>query len=172
MRPEAHIKECLSVAYVQAIAADAGVTCESTRNDYGIDGSFNSVIYIKKRKQYVSDGFSIDFQLKATVNLKPKDGKLIYDLAVKNYSDLIMEKVGKPRILIVYSLPDERNQWVNVCCESTVLKKCGWWCSLKGLPETDNKQSKRIEIPEENILTAEVLNQLIERVKEGGGICD
>jgi hypothetical protein len=167
MITEEHIKEKLSMAYAQAIAANAGVKCDKYDLDYGMDGRFSSVTYDEVYKRYCDDGFGIDFQLKATTNAKMKDGKVKYSLEVKNYRDLISTKAGSPRILVLYAMPKNREEWLNSCNENVILKKCGWWCSLKGNNETSNKERITIEIPEENLLTSEELNRLIECVKMG-----
>ncbi len=76
-----HIKEELSFAYTQAISAYAGMGCEQRRRDYGIDGSIKEIKYSTARKRYIESGFSIDFQLKSTVNAKINNGIILYDLA-------------------------------------------------------------------------------------------
>ena len=51
-------------------------------------------------------------QLKATTNIVPKNGKIYYDLEVKNYNDLIRENIGTQRILILYAMPKDRDLWL------------------------------------------------------------
>jgi hypothetical protein len=60
-----HIEETLSRAYVRAIAATAGVIVNVDELDYGCDGAFRSVTWRNSRR--VVTGFSIDFQLKASI---------------------------------------------------------------------------------------------------------
>lgn len=98
---EEHIKEMISTAYVEAIAADAGIDIFKPLFDYGVDGTFKSMTYDSRYKRWNDNGFSIDFQLKSTTNITPKDDFLLYDLEAKNYRDLINENVGSPRILIL-----------------------------------------------------------------------
>lgn len=167
---EQHIKEQLSRAFVKAIAANAGFILREFDVDYGLDGKFSDVDFeedVSGHKRYCENGFGIDFQLKATTNITPKDGYLTYDLEAKNYNDLVKVNVGTPRILIVYSMPKGRDEWLKISTESVILKKCAWWCSLKGQPPTTNDQKKRIRIPDNHLLTTQELSRLISCV-EGG----
>jgi hypothetical protein len=167
---EQHIKEQLSRAFVKAIAADAGFILREYELDYGLDGKFSEVeynIYDEGHKRFCETGFGIDFQLKATTDIEHKNEHIIYDLEAKNYNDLVKTNVGTPRILILYLMPKERNEWLKVNSSSTTMQKCAWWCSLKGGLPTSNSQSKRIKIPDGNLLTPAELCKLISRVKEG-----
>lgn len=164
---EAHTKEQISRSYVNVLAARVGMTISTASFDYGFDGTFKDIEYDPDVGEYGETGFGIDYQLKATINAKEKDGVVKYSLEVKNYRKLIKTRVGTPRILIVYSMPKDDKQWVTVDNEETVLRKCAWWCSLKGLPEVDNKERVTVTIPVEQQLTPEVLQELMCKVKEG-----
>jgi len=167
---EQHIKEQISLAYVKAIAARSGIVLREHELDYGLDGRFSDVEYDIERKRFSENGFGIDFQIKATTNIVPKGNKLLYDLEVKNYRDLIRTNIGTPRILIVYSMPKQSNEWIAVSNEETVLKRCAWWCSLKGQEDTKNETKKRIELPVSQRFTYDELRRLIECVKEGADL--
>lgn len=162
-----HIKEELSFAYTQAISAYAGMGCEQRRRDYGIDGSIKDIKYSIVRKRFAESGYSIDFQLKSTVNAKIKNGIILYDLEVKNYKDLIDTEVGTPRILILYCLPKEKNRWVEVLNDELKLRKCAYWCSLRGWPDVTNKQRVRIKFSESQKFTSDELIRLMDLVKGG-----
>ena len=165
---ESHIKQELNISYIKAVSASAGMTCEIRGQDYGIDGSIHDIVYDKKRRSYRDSGFGIDFQLKATVNAHLKSGVFLYDLEVKNYLDLIKTDVGRSRILILYVLPRDKTEWVNVSHEETTMKKCAYWCSLRGFPEVDNYKTVRIKVPEKQLLTSTELGRLMNIVKGGG----
>lgn len=164
---EAHIKELISRAYVNALAARAGMTVAISSLDYGFDGTFKDIEYDARTREYSETGFGIDFQLKATVNARPKNEVIKYSLEVKNYHKLIQSRVGTPRILIVYSVPREEDLWLAVKTEETSFRKCAWWCSLKGHPEVDNKERIVVDIPLSQQLTPEKLIEMMRRVKEG-----
>ncbi len=164
---EAHIKETISRAYVAAIAASVGMTIAASSLDYGFDGTFKDVEYDPHAKQYSETGFGIDFQLKATVNAVPKNGVIKYSLEAKNYRALVKTHVGTPRILIVYSMPKDKDSWLSVGTDETTFRKCAWWCSLKGYPETANKERVTVDIPISQQLTPDALVDLMKKVKEG-----
>ena len=164
---EAHTKELISKAYVNALAACVSMSIATSSLDYGLDGTFKDIEYDPQTKEYGETGFGIDFQLKSTVNALPKNGVIKYSLEVKNYRKLIKTHVGTPRILIVYSMPRENDLWITVNPEETLLRKCAWWCSLKGYPEVNNKERVVVDIPLSQQLTPEVLLSLMKKVKEG-----
>ena len=62
---EAHTKELISKAYVNALAARVGMTVANSSLDYGFDGTFKDIEYDAATKEYGETGFGIDFQLKA-----------------------------------------------------------------------------------------------------------
>ena len=165
-----HIKEQLSKAYANVIAANAGIIYRDYANqDYGFDGRFSDVDvnYVNHHGRYSENGYGIDFQLKATTNVLTKNGMIYYDLEVKNYCDLIRTDIGSPRILILYVMPKDREKWLELCPDGTTMRKCAWWCSLRGWAKTNNKDKIRIEIPEKQLLTSEELKRLIDLVKGG-----
>lgn len=167
---EEHVKECLGTAYTRALVAYAGYNICVSEHDYGIDGKILDVEYDEENKRYSESGFQIDFQLKSTVSYIIKDNLIIYDIEVKNYRDLIKRNPGNPRILILYLMPKEKSNWFISDKNKLQLQHGAWWYSLKGLPETENKGRKRIEIPVENFLSVNSLNDMMKRVKEGDEI--
>ena len=81
---EAHTKELISRAYVNALAARVGMTVANASLDYGFDGTFKDIEYDEETNEYGETGFGIDFQLKATINASPNNGVIKYNLEVKN----------------------------------------------------------------------------------------
>jgi hypothetical protein len=64
-------------------------------------------------------------------------------------------------------LPKERDKWIEIYNNKTILQKCAWWCSLRGEPTTDRVSKIRIKIPESNLLTSRELQRLMKLVKDG-----
>jgi len=153
-------------AYVLAVAAQAGVNHAIPDSDFGVDGEFRSVRFDSTRKRYFDESCTIDYQLKSTVNAIFEDNVLKYDLEVKNYQDLIVERI-MPMILILYVMPREETEWLQISPNETVLKRCAWWCSLQGLPDTSNTDRIRISIPIHQILTPETLRELLDKTRRG-----
>src|SRR5258705_2116714 len=83
-----HTEECLSLAYVHALAGRAGVNLAAQRvHDYGIDGTFRSIKIVGTRR--VESGFAVDFQMKATINWEYNGPDVAYDLEAKTYNDMV-----------------------------------------------------------------------------------
>lgn len=162
---EQHIKEGLSVAYVTALAHYSGLLLGNFSFDYGMDGNFSGVR--KNGKRYASNGFYLDFQLKASCNVEIHDDYIKYNLEAKTYNDLVDENVGTPRILILYKLPNERSLWFNINESGISLKECAWWCSFVGQKPTTNKERISIKIPRSQVLTPDVLRELMNKVERG-----
>ena len=153
-------------AYVLAVAAQAGINHAIPDNDYGVDGEFRGVRFDPNRRRYFDDSCIIDYQLKSSVDVQFEDGMLKYDLEVKNYQDLITERM-MPMILILYVMPREEQEWLNVSAEETVIKRCAWWYSLVGKPDTGNRNTIRISIPIGQVLTPDVLKELMDKTRRG-----
>lgn len=160
-----HIKEVISAAYVRALTGYAGLNFAQHDKDYGMDGSFIGVKVRGNRR--IIDGTVLDFQLKASENIEIKDNVIKYDLEVKNYNDLIETDIITPRILIVYKLPKDIEEWINIDESGTVFKDCAWWCSLKGFKEVKNNEKIRISIPRNQILSDKTLNDLMQKIRKG-----
>ncbi len=157
----------MSRAYVRAIAGRAGLNLAVREYDYGVDGSFDEVVVRQNRR--VESGFSLSFQLKASIQWQLDDTQVVYDLEAKTYNDLILRRsirTAIPCVLILLALPPDSAQWL--ICEETQLRLQGtcYWEYLSG-SLSENRQSVRIRIPRSQRLTPESLLTLIENVKTG-----
>lgn len=162
---ENHVKEVISTSYVRAIAGYAGLNFEEHDKDYGIDGTFSGIKVIGKR--HISDGFKLDFQLKASINVEVQDDFVKYNLESKTYNDLVDEEIVTPRILILYKFPKEKNTWININEDETIFKDCAWWCSLRGYNKTSNKSHVTVKIPRHQRLDHNALKDLMNKVRKG-----
>ncbi len=164
-----HIEEDLSRAYVQAIAARAGVNLalRDRSHDYGIDGTFHQVSYHDAGRE--ESGFSLDFQLKASINAAVDNQHVTYDLDAKAFNSLVERAARKntcPAILILLVLPENSNEWLALSEAQLVLKRCCYWTTITGAA-TSNAASKRIIIPRSHLLTPEKVASLIQAVENG-----
>lgn len=152
-------EEALSRAYVQAVAASAGyVVAQMDFDRDGIDVVISAGGAMRP---------SIAFQLKATINLgNPAEGVFRFPLPRRNY-DLLHLATQVPRLLVVLDLPRDEREWLSVTAETLVMRRCAYWCSLAGLPESDNKESVTISIPAGNRLDVPGLRALMERSGTG-----
>ena len=168
MMTEEHIKEAISLKYIELIAAFNGFKTSSSYPDYGTDLSVIEVDYRieNEQKRYSNTGREIKIQLKSTTeNTIIYENDLIkYDLESKSFNDLISRKNSKnPLLLILFIMPSDKSEWVNISDSELIAKKCAYWY----LPEvtentTENTSRKRISISKENVITRETLNQLFE----------
>jgi hypothetical protein len=137
--------------------------------DYGMDGTFACVKIRQEngKSRRVEDGYNLDFQLKASINVDFEEEAVKYNLEVKNYNDLIDEEIGTPRILILYMLPQDKKKWINVNFDGMLLKGPAWWCILNGEPASSNLHTKTIRIPRSQLLTIDSLTELMNKVRKG-----
>lgn len=162
-----HIKEDLSKYYLQSIISICGYTNSIDNHDYGMDIRINDNEYNKKSKTYDLTGFGIDVQLKSSIVYSVNEDRIIYDLRVKNYNDLVKTNCGSPRILALYCLPSNKKDWVYSDDKKLILNGSMYWCSLKGLPTSKNKETQRVCIPKNQLLNERTLKMLMNKVREG-----
>ena len=151
--------EAASRAYVQALAAKTGYTTANT--DFDRDGIDIEV------KAGGTMRPAIGIQLKATINLgDANNGIFRFPLKVRNY-DLLRMATQVPRILVVLSLPQARHQWIELSSEALSIRRCAYWASLLGQPQTTNATNVTVSIPQTNLLNEEGLIGLLEKSRTG-----
>jgi hypothetical protein len=154
-------KQQLSIAYVHAVAARAGYTCQPTLVD---DDSVDVTLGAKGRvhQQSVMRSPRLEAQLKSTSQDCLKEEHLVYSLPVKNYNEL-REPTMIPRLLIVLLLPPDPAQWLQHSEECLVSRRCAYWLSLLGEPETTNSSEITVRLPRLNLFNVDTLRGLMER---------
>ncbi len=152
-------EEALSRAYVQAIAGMAGyMTAEYKPDRDGTDVQIRAGGSMRP---------SLDIQLKATINLKTAtDGQFRYSLKLRNYN-LLRVPTQVPNILVVLALPQNSVDWLSVTPEQLIMRRCAYWVSLKGYPETQNKESVTISIKETSRFDVTGLKDLMNQARTG-----
>ena len=163
MLSDNNIESELSYAYLHAIASRGGIICESSgrlSDEAGID----AVLRVKGSLHPESSltQFTVDVQLKATKREPTEiDGKYSYPLKVKNYNELRSTNTGAPQLLIVLYLPNDVNSWLGHTEDGLTARRCAYWLSLHGAPETTNDDSQTVYIPKMNALSVEALRTLM-----------
>jgi hypothetical protein len=152
-------EEALSRAYVQAIAGGAGYVIATMDFDRdGVDAEIKAGGAMRP---------AIALQLKATINLGDAiDGAFRFPLKRRNY-DLLRQQTQVPRLLVVLDLPKEEEDWLRVTSKELVLRRCVFWASLAGFPDSENKESITVSIPSSNVLDIAGLRALMERSRTG-----
>src|SRR5438046_533103 len=134
--------EQFSLAYVRAVAAAAGVNVSRPEvDDDSVDIMF-SVKSVVGRPQPPL----LEVQVKCTAAPIARGQSIRFPLKIKNYNDLIGDRYV-PRILIVVAVPKPVRDWLTQDEKSLVLRRCGYWVSLAGEPETANSTSVTVEVP-------------------------
>lgn len=158
-------KEDISQAYVRAVVAKAGYNLERAEHDYGQDGTIKDVVEL--RGDYIPSTFGIIYQLKSSWNVQFTDDYIIYDLEKKNYNELTLERTAFPMILVLFVIPKDERNWLDVSEDKMTIRKCAWWHSLEGKPLSNNSATERIYIPRNQIFTPDALTALMNKAKGG-----
>ncbi len=155
-------KQQLSIAYVHAVAARAGYTCQfkNVDND-SIDLQVAARGLVHERA--VARSPMIDIQLKATSLAVLKERHLPFPLPVKNYNDL-RAPAFTPRVLVVLLLPEEDDRWLEQSEEAMITRHCAYWMTLLNKPETPNQTSVTVHVPRDQQFTVSALRLLMEKV--------
>ena len=151
-------KEGLSRAYVHAVAAAAGYTL--TPPDLDRDGVDVQVRAGGPMRP------SLDMQLKATVRLVQHGAHWRFRLPKRNY-DLLREPTMVPRVLVVFDLPEDEERWVSASEQELVMRRCAYWVTLAGAPESENVSTVTVSIPTRNRLDVPGLKDLMDRARKG-----
>ena len=166
MLTKPHIKERLSMAYVDAVAGRAGINVARELHDYGVDGTFQAVV--ETPFGFSPTGFTVQYQLKATVNWTAQNGAIVYDLEAKAHAEMVTrDRSAAPMVLIVMCLPRDERQWLRHRETLLVLRNCCYWLWLPGgaSPST-NTSTVRVRLPRSNLLTTDSLTGILERARD------
>jgi hypothetical protein len=158
-------KEEFSYAYIRAIASTSGFCVQPksrSMDSAGLD------ILIETPGTMAGGGASfpkIEAQVKCTATRAAVTESLItYPLEVKNYNKLRQPDPLVPQILIVVLVPEILENWIEITePETTAVRRCAYWLSLKGREATSNTDSITVYIPRSNLLTPQSLCELMSK---------
>jgi hypothetical protein len=112
-------QEALSLAYVHAVVAAAGMTHARPVMDYGIDLTLNDIAERQSRRY--ESGAALSVQLKSTTTAIATRTTVAYDLSKKAYDDL-RDTLGTARILVLCIFPNIETEWVRVTAKKLDLR--------------------------------------------------
>lgn len=165
---EQHIKEAISLRYIELIAAYNGYKTTTTSPDYGTDLGIIEVgsRYENEQLRFFDTGRELKIQLKATTenSIFNEGGFIKYDLEAKTYNDLIHRIKSKNQLLLIlFILPPQKEDWVSLTDKELVVKKCAYWFvpEPNALP-TENTTTIRIAVNKDNLFIKDTVNQLFE----------
>lgn len=160
--------EDLSIAYLSAIAAQASVDFETTRHDAdSVDCMLKKVVAMEDGSLFRS---SLHVQLKSTASknlYSIAEDAITYQLKKKNYDDL--RRLGTSEIILcLLVLPDEsKKPWVECTDDELLLHGRMYWCSLRNKPDATQKDRVPVELPKDQFLDQNTLNELMIQVAGG-----
>ena len=65
-------------------------------------------------------------------------------------------------------VPPQPEAWLSVPSEQLVLRRCGYWSSLAGLPESENESAVTVHVPRANLFDVAAVTALMRAINEGG----
>jgi hypothetical protein len=110
----------------------------------------------------------LDLQVKSAINDVGSPELIHYPLKRKNYDDLILTNLLTRRLLVLVVLPPQPEAWLSVSPEQLVLRRCAYWCSLAGFPESANESSVTVHVARANLFDVAALTGLMQEINEGG----
>ncbi len=159
-------KEEFSYAYIYAITTAAGYSFQKssrTLDVSGIDATLTGTV--SEDTLYEPQ---LDLQVKST-SLDILGTEFIhYPLKIKNYNELRKERTVAPRILVVVLIPENLQEWITQSETELCLRRCAYWVSLRGQPQTSNTETVTVYIPRENLFTVNALRNLMSQIQTRG----
>ena len=171
MRPLDFLKmEFLQVAYVNAVVANAGKSCDTPRRDAGID--LRVVDWIpdpQNPNRYDDGGVVFNCQLKASTRstFNRKD-ELVFPMKVRDYNKLVSWPGAGIKILVAFNMPDDIENWYRQNHDILCLKHCCYWAELTGREPSPNQPGSTylLKIPRDSIFDSQTVLQLTARARQ------
>jgi hypothetical protein len=166
MLTDQNIEAELSYAYLHAVASRAGFSCEYTIRH--MDHAAVDAI-VREEGRFLADdsqlaSFELCIQLKVTYqHLHEAKGRWSYPLPLTQYNKLRSVHVAAPRLLVVLLLPEDANEWLRHSEEGLVAKRCAYWVSLRGAPDSDNTDRQTVSVPKIQVFSPQSLTELMTR---------
>ncbi len=149
--------ELFSLTYIQAVAVNAGYQLADWQvDDQSVDGSLRP---LGRRSPIVH------FQAKSTTQDFVKTDGIHFPLDKDNFNDLRDPDEAWPFVLIVVLLPEVKDEWLSQSTTELCLRRCGYFLSLRGEPRTENKVSRTVVIPLDNVFNKENLDALMKSAR-------
>ena len=146
--------EDMSEAYVRALCAANGYSITESKHDNdGVDIGIKCINKVADESKIISPLLHIQLKSSYSQIRVNKNGSITYHLEVKNYKKLIQSNRMIPIILVVFHMPNDEKDWIEQTPDWLKIKKCAYWISLMGKPDTSNTSTIAIDIPAANLLT-------------------
>ena len=157
-------KEQLSIAYISAVCAKAGVLFNTSKNDEdSMDATLSLNLILDDGSTYSS---RIAVQLKSTSSLtqySEDNNHIRYKLAVKNYNDLC-RRSSFPQFLFLLILPEDEGLWLKWSEEELILRGRMYWQHFEPGNKTDNSDRVTVTLPKRNAISIDSIVELMKMV--------
>ena len=165
----ANLQSQFSLAYVQAVASAAGFFVQEASRGFDING-----ISMGRSHHHASwcprHHTIAEARSPSEVPARGGDHRSFpHDLDVTAYNRLRVDagQYQVPRVLVIVLVPDNISDWLLHSEDQLVLRRCGYWLSLRSAAATPNTTKIRVKIPRTNQLDVAGLTHLMTRVAAG-----
>lgn len=158
------IKEDISISYISALCAYAGIAYETVRHD---DDSTDGTL---RKRILLDNGLKCNAELRIQLKCTSSNSQytdhgnvLTYKLKVKNYNDLCLPATT-PIILGLLVLPENEEEWISWSTDELLIKGCMYWAEFSNAMESANSNTVTIKINKSNVLNPETLNDFLVKI--------
>ena len=159
-------KEEFSYAYIYAVVSAAGYSCQIASRPLDIGGIDIIISGVETEDSLYPP--RLEVQVKSTSTSVLSTDSIRYPLKLKNYNELRKQRTLVPKILVVVLIPDDQSQWLNQSEDELCLRRCGYWLSLRGEPETTNTDKVTVYLPRQQIFTAGTIKNIMQQIETRG----
>lgn len=158
------IKEDISISYISALCAYAGISYEIMRHD---DDSTDGIL---RKRILLDDHTKFDAELRIQLKCTSSPSQYIdngdtltYRLKAKNYNDLCLPSTT-PIMLGLLILPESEELWITWTEEELLIRGCMYWAEFSKETESVNEGTVNIKINKKNIVNVESLTEILELI--------
>lgn len=155
-------KEQFNVAYVGAMAAQAGIN--PARTD--VDDDSVDIYFVGRNYSGRIRNPQIQIQFKCTAQNLISGSNIKFSLKRKNYDDLRGRNVLCPRYLAVLLVPADMAEWTEHSAHGMLLRHACYWLSIRDFPDT-TADSVTVNVPLSQRLTATELERMMRLASDG-----
>jgi hypothetical protein len=159
-------KEEFSYAYMYAVVSAAGYSCQIASRPLDIGGIDMIISGVEREDSLYPPRLEVQVKSTSTSVLSPDS--IRYPLKLKNYNELRKQKTLVPKILVIVLIPDDQSEWLNQSEDELCLRRCGYWLSLRGQPETTNTESVTVYLPRQQMFTAGAIKNIMQQIENRG----
>ncbi len=156
-------KEEFSYAYISAIASVAEYSFQIAPRPLdlvGVDVTIAGLVSPGSRRRT-----RLDLQLKCTSQDLMDKEYVRFPLEIKNYDELRNDNPDDdPLLLVVVLVPDKVEDWLQQSETELCLRRCAYWISLRGQPQSTNQTTVTVYVPRISIFSVDALNTLMQRI--------